>query len=410
MSIWDLIVSEAVLKSPDLRIVKPDPGKPKNKWARPTLSSTLVSKPWLSPNAIAYVQEVLESGWWGYGPVSKDLQAEVEKLYGGSSCALATSSCTAAMHLALRALGVGPGDEVIVPAFTYVSTAIVATYCGAEPVFADVDPATLTMTAETVAPLLNERTKAIIAMHYAGPPADFDPIRALVAGRNITVIEDAAHAFGSSRDGVRVGGKADFAAFSFAPTKQIASSNGGLLIFKDADRRDEIDQLAFLGLAVDTFGRTVARGVSPTQEVVRLGHKYKGDDLASAVAYAAIERLDEIVAYRGALVDRFYERLSDVKQVQLQPRPADAEISWYIMPIRVPKDRRDALRAHLAAAGIGNTVHYPNLREQPAFRAFRGEVPVTAEEAQRVISLPLHEAVTLEEVDRICDEVSLFFK
>jgi UDP-4-amino-4-deoxy-L-arabinose-oxoglutarate aminotransferase len=389
--------------------LKPNAAASQPKWARPALTSTLVSKPRLSPKALAYVQEVLESGWWGYGPVSKDFQTVVEKLYDQGSTALATSSCTAAMHLALRALGVGPGDEVIVPAFTYVSTAIVATYCGAEPVFADVDPKTLTITRDTVAPLLTERTKAVIAMHYAGPPADFDPIRELVADKDVAVIEDAAHAFGSVRDGLRVGAKADFAAFSFAPTKQIASSNGGLLLFKDASRRAEIDQLAFLGLAVDTFGRTVASGVSPVQEVVRLGHKYKGDDLASAVAFAAIERLDEIVAYRGALVDRFYERLSALPDVQLQPRPANSEISWYIMPIRVPADRRDGLRAHLAAAHIGNTVHYPNLREQKAFQSFRGDVPATAEEAKRVISLPLHEHVTLGEVDRICDEVARFF-
>ena len=380
------------------------------RWTRPALTSTLVSKPTLSPKAMAYVQEVLESGWWGYGPVSKDLQNEVEKLYDQDMCALATSSCTAAMHLALRAHGVGPGDEVIVPAFTYVSTAIVATYCGAEPVFADVDPETLTITADTVAPLLTERTRAVIAMHYAGPPADFDPIRALVKDKGIAVVEDAAHAFGSVRDDRHVGANADFAAFSFAPTKQIASSNGGLLLFKDEALRAEIDQLAFLGLAVDTFGRTVAKGVSPTQEVVRLGNKYKGDDLASAVAFAAIERLDDIVACRGALVDRFYERLGGIEQLQLQPRPANSTISWYILPIRVPADQRDALRAHLSAAGIGNTVHYPNLREQKAFSPFRGDVPVTAEEAKRIISLPLHEQVSLDEVDRICDEVALFFR
>lgn len=402
-------MSEAVLDNLNLRLLKSDPSHAATRWPRPALTTTLVSKPYLSPKAMAYVQEVLESGWWGYGPVSKDLQAEVEKLYDDKMHALATSSCTAAMHLALRAHGVGPGDEVIVPAFTYVSTAIVATYCGAEPVFADVDPETLTITADTVAPLLNERTKAVIAMHYAGPPADFDPIRTLVADRNIAVIEDAAHAFGSVRDGQLIGAKADFAAFSFAPTKQIASSNGGILLFKDGAMRDEIDQLAFLGLAVDTFGRTVAKGVSPIQEVVRLGNKYKGDDLASAVAFAAVERLDEIVACRGTLVDRFYERLGEISEVQLQPRDENSQISWYIMPIRVPADRRDALRAHLAEANIGNTVHYPNLREQKAFLPFKGDVPVTEMEAKRIISLPLHEAVSLAEVDRICGEVAKFF-
>ncbi|MGI9491185.1 MAG: DegT/DnrJ/EryC1/StrS family aminotransferase [Geminicoccaceae bacterium] len=402
-------MSKVVLKDPHLKVVDNSLYKKSSKWQRPALTATLVSKPWLSPTAHGYVQEVLESGWWGYGPVSKDLEAKVEDLYGQDYCALATSSCTAAMHLALRCLGVGPGDEVIVPAFTYVSTAIVATYCGAEPVFADVDPKTLTVTAETIEPLITERTKAIIAMHYAGPPADFSGIRALAADRGLAMIDDAAHAFGSIREGEYVGKGSDFIAFSFAPTKQIASSNGGILLFKDAGQRAKINQLAFLGLAVDTFGRTVASGVSPTQEVVCLGNKYKADDLASAVAYAALERMDEIVAYRGQLVDRFYQHLTDVNQVQLQPRSENNTESWYIMPIRVPAEQRDDLRAHLAAKDIGNTVHYPNLREQHAFLTYRGDVPATAAEAQRVISLPLHESVTLEEVKRICSEVKNFF-
>jgi UDP-4-amino-4-deoxy-L-arabinose-oxoglutarate aminotransferase len=362
----------------------------------------------LHKSALAYVDDVLRSGWWGYGPVAQHLQATIEDLYDHRQNALATSSCTAAMHLALRAAGVGPGDEVIVPAFTYVSTAIVAVYCGAEPVFADIDPTTLTITAETVEPLLTPRTRAIIPMHYAGPPADFEPIRELVAGRNVTVVEDAAHAFGSSRDGRRVGADADFVAFSFAPTKQIASSNGGLLLFKDGERRTEINQLAFLGLAADTYHRTVARGVSPTQHVARIGHKYKIDDLAAAVAFAGIEQLEEIVQHRAALVERYYRQLADITEVELLPRRTNASISWYILPIRVPAARRDGLRGHLAERNIDSTVHYPNLLEQPAFRNYRGAVPNTVRETSRVISLPLHRSLTLGEVDRICDSVRSF--
>jgi UDP-4-amino-4-deoxy-L-arabinose-oxoglutarate aminotransferase len=377
-------------------------------WQRPALKATLVSKPALHECALAYVEDVLRSGWWGYGPVAQHLQATIEGLYDQRQNALATSSCTAAMHLALRAAGVGPGDEVIVPAFTYVSTAIVAVYCGAEPVFADIDPTTLTITAETVEPLLTPRTRAIIPMHYAGPPADFDPIRALVAGRNVTVVEDAAHAFGSIRDGRRVGADADFVAFSFAPTKQIASSNGGLLLFKDGERRTEINQLAFLGLAADTYNRTVARGVSPTQHVARIGHKYKIDDLAAAVAFAGIEQLEEIVEHRALLVECYYRQLEDVAAVELLPRRTNASISWYILPIRVPAAKRDGLRAHLAERNIDSTVHYPNLLEQPAFRNYRGAVPNTVRETRRVISLPLHRSLAPGEVDRICDSVRSF--
>jgi perosamine synthetase len=374
-------------------------------WQRPALKSTLVSKPALHANALAYVEDVIRSGWWGYGPVAQHLQAQVEALYEGEQNVLATSSCTAAMHLALRAAGVGPGDEVIVPAFTYVSTAVVAVYVGATPVFADVDPETLTVTAKTVERQLTPRTRAVIPMHYAGPAADFDPIRELVAGRNITVVEDAAHAFGSKRDGKMVAADAEFAAFSFAPTKQIASSNGGLMLYKDAERKTEINQLAFLGLAADTYNRTVAQGVSPTQFVARIGHKYKIDDVAAAIAYAGIEQVDEIVAHRAALADRYYAQLEDLEQVELLPRRTNAQISWYIMPVRVPTEKRDGLRALLAEHRIDSTVHYPNLMEQPAFKDCPGAAPVVARECRRVVSLPMHRSVALDEVDRICELV-----
>ena len=379
--------------------------QPEFPWQRPELKSTLVSKPALHQRAVAYVEDVLRSGWWGYGPVAQHLQMEVETLYGGRQNALATSSCTAAMHLALRATGVGPGDEVIVPAFTYVSTAIVAVYCGAEPVFADIDPETLTITARTVERVISPRTKAIIPMHYAGPAQNFSAIHSLAAEHGIVVIEDAAHAFGSFRDGQPVGAESDFVAFSFAPTKQIASSNGGLLLFKDPDRRIEINQLAFLGLAADTYNRTIAKGVSPTQHVARVGFKYKIDDLAAAVALAGVEQLDEIVGHRAALVERYYHRLGNVPAVELLPRRTNSAVSWYIMPIRVAPDRRDGLRAHLADHQINSTVHYPNLKDQPAFQQYRGEVPFTVEECRRVMSLPLHRSLGIDEIDRICDRV-----
>lgn len=382
-----------------------------SRWQRPVFDMTLISRPQLNPDALRYAEEVLRSGWWGYGPVAHDLQALMEQHYQGEQSALATSSCTAALHLSLLCAGVGPGDEVIVPSLTYVSTAIGAVYCGAEPVFADVDPHTLCLSAATVERALSPRTKAIIPMHYAGPAQDFEPIRKLVEGRGITVIEDGAHAFGSKIDGRMVGADAAFCCLSFAPTKQIASSNGGILLFKDKGRREEINQRSFLGLAVDTYGRTMAKGVSPVAHVARIGNKYKIDDLAAAVAYGAVERMADTIAYRAKLVDRYYAQLGAISAVELLPRAKSQETSWYIMPIRVPDEAvRDQLRAHLAEHKIGNTVHYPSLQEQPAFRQCRGELPVTARESRRLITLPLHEAVPLAEVDRICEVIARFFK
>ncbi|MDX1541011.1 MAG: DegT/DnrJ/EryC1/StrS family aminotransferase [Geminicoccaceae bacterium] len=373
-------------------------------WQRPSLKATLVSKPSLHRHATAYVEDVLESGWWGYGPVAQALEARIAELYDGRSHVLATSSCTAAMHLALRTAGVGPDDEVIVPAFTYVSTAVVASYCGATPIFADIEPDTMTISAATVERALSTRTRAIIPMHYAGPARDFGPIRELAADRRITVVEDAAHAFGSRHAGRMVAADADFAAFSFAPTKPLASSNGGLLLYRDGELRERINQLAFLGLAKDTFNRTIASGVSPPQLVARIGHKYKIDDVAAAVTYAGVEELAAIVADRAKLADRYYERLGDIGAVTLLPRSND-ETVWYIFPIRVPADRRDVLRAALAEARIDTTVHYPNLLEQPAFRGCGGDAPVTAEQSRRVLSLPMHRAMDENEVDRIAEIV-----
>ena len=199
-----------------------------------------------------------------------------------------------------------------------------------------------------------------------------------------------------------------FIAFSFAPTKQVASSNGGVLLFKDASLREKINQLAFLGLAVDTYGRTVASGVSPTQQVVCLGHKYKADDLASAVAYAGIggsTRLSPIAAGWST---------ASTSAEPSRPSPAAAAVaeqlgsSWYIMPVRAG---RAAGRPSCPSGGRGHRQHRSLSQSEGAAGLFgyRGDVPVTAAEAQRVISLPLHESVTSEEVDRICDEVQSFF-
>ena len=153
----------------------------------------------------------------------------------------------------------------------------------------------------------------------------------------------------------------------------------------------------------------MAKGVSPTQHVARIGHKYKIDDLAAAVAFASIEQLDEIVAQRAALVERYYEQLEELPEVELLPRRTNAAISWYILPIRVPAAKRDALRARLAERNIESTVHYPTLLEQPAVQGCRGSVPVTERETRRVISLPLHQHIGASEVDRVCDTVRGFF-
>jgi dTDP-4-amino-4,6-dideoxygalactose transaminase len=188
-------------------------------------------------------------------------------------------------------------------------------------------------------------------------------------------------------------------------SRTFARAPGGLLLFRDRERRSEINQLAFLGLVADTFNRTIATGVSPTQQVARIGHKYKIDDLAAAVALASVEQLDGIVSLRARLVERYYERLEALPQVELMRRRTNAAVSWYIFPIRVAVAARDSLRAYLAEHNVDSTVHYPSLLEQPAFKDCRGAAPVVARESRRILSLPLHCNLNVDEIDRICDAV-----
>lgn len=374
-------------------------------WQRPSSAVLRVSRPHLTDRELAYAAEVLRSGWWGYGPVARHLEAQAAALVGHGRQALAVSSCTSALHLALVAAGVGPGDEVVVPAITYVATAAAVLHTGAEPVFADVDPAMLTLSAATVEPVLGPRTRAIMPVHYAGAGTDFDAVRALVADRRIAVIEDAAHALGACRgDGLPVGAAGPFTCFSFAPTKPLASCSGGLIVFEDAGLAASLASASCLGLETDTFSRFSGRQLAG-QHVARLGWHYRANDVASAVAVAQLERLEEVRTRRASLEAAYRQLLGDLGDVVFLHAPPGGTPCWYLMSVRVPADRRDRLRLRLSEAGIDSGIHYSSLRRQPLFEGCRGEVPVAEREAARILTLPLHEGLTETDVERVCSVV-----
>jgi len=372
-------------------------------WTRQPTKPFPVSRPYLSGSELLYIEEVLRSGWWGYGPVARYLEELCSRWCGPNVHGLAVSSCTAALHLALIAAGVRPGDEVIVPAITFVSTAAVVAHAGATVRFADVDPLTLNINPESVEHELSPRTRAIIPVHFAGVPADISTIEQVVQGRPIVIIEDAAHAIGAERDGQRVGSRSPFTCFSFAPTKQIASCGGGMLLFKDESLTTQLRELSNLGLRVDTHQRSTHLGVAPANEVTRIGYKYRMDDITAAITVAQFERMQEIMARRASLAARYYYNLKSVERCELIQVPDSAKPSWYIMPIRVPAHARDALREYLAKKGIDTSIHYPNLVEQPAFKGMPGNAPVASQEAHRLISIPLHTGMTINDVDIVCE-------
>ncbi len=371
-------------------------------WKRQSGKTLLVSRPYLAGPEIAYIEEVLHSGWWGYGPVARYLEELLAQWCGEGSKALAVSSCTAALHLSLMSSGIGPGDKVIVPALTFVSTAAAVVHVGATPIFADVDPLTLSLSAKEVEHKLSDRTRAVIPVHFAGVPADIRSIEQVVKGRSVVIIEDAAHAMGAEWEDCRVGSRSPFTCFSFAPTKHVPSCAGGILVFKDDSLKSRLQELSDVGLRVNTFQRSIGIGAGPDNEVVSNGYRYRMNDVTAAIAVAQFQKLEKLISCRASLVDRYYRNLSSMEEIELIKVPDSVKPSWYIMPIRVPASIRDGLRVHLASKGIDTSVHYPSLTEQPAFRGIPGSAPLALRESQRLISLPLHTGMTINNVDRVC--------
>ena len=372
-------------------------------WKREPGKSLPVSRPCLVGPEFTYVEEVLRSGWWGYGPVARYLEGLFAQWCGADAQALAVSSCTAALHLALMVAGVGPGDEVIVPALTFVSTAAAVVHAGATPRFADVDPSTLSLAPEAVERELSSRTRAVIPVDFAGVPADTHSIEQVVEDRSIVIIEDAAHAMGAERDGHRVGSRSPFTCFSFAPTKQVPSCAGGMLVYRDKSLTPQLRELSNVGLRVDTHQRSICQGTGPANEVVRIGYRYRMNDVTAAIAVAQFQQLEEIMSHRAALVAWYYDNLSSIETIELIKVPDLAKPSWYIMPIKVPASMRNALRDYLASKGIDTSVHYPSLSKQPAFRSIPSSAPVASQAARRLISLPLHNRMTISDVDKVCE-------
>ncbi len=400
-------VSALPLESAELRsLVDRSPLVP---WKRGREKPLPVSRPVAAGSELGYVEEVLRSGWWGYGPVARHLERQVAAYCGGDVEVLAVSSCTAALHLALLASGVGPGHEVIVPALTFVATAAAVVQTGATPRFVDVDPDTLCVDPRSVEGALTSATRALLPVDFAGLPADIPALERLADERDIAVVEDAAHAMGAARDGRRVGSLSPMTCFSFAPTKQVPSCSGGLLAYRAKPLERQLRELSNLGLVVDTRERSEVGDAAPANRVVRSGHRYRMDDVSAAIAVAQMEAIDTIIRRRRQLVDHYLRRIAEIPACEPLVVPPGVTPSWYILPVRVPEDRRDALRERLASRGIDSSIHYPSLLEQPAFSGLPGHAPVAAREARRLVTLPLWTGMTATDVDRVADAVAEFF-
>jgi perosamine synthetase len=318
--------------------------------------------------------------------------------------AVAVSSCTTGLHLALVALGVGPGDEVIVPSLSFIATTSVVRYVGATPVFADVDGATLNLTVETVAPVVTDRTRAIIVVHQAGMPADVAPLAALADRRGIAIVEDAACALGSVLDGRPVGAGPALAVFSFHPRKIITTGEGGMVVTEDPVVADRLRSLREHGTSAGAAQRH-QQGGAGIEQYLELGFNYRMTDVQAAIGRVQLGRLETIVERRRRLADRYRARLADLAGVSVPADPPNGRTNhqsfWILLAPEVAVER-DALLQRLAADGISARRGIMAAHLEPACAGIaHPPLPVTERITRRSLVLPLHHGLTVADQDRV---------
>ena len=368
------------------------------------------SRPSISETDIAAVAEILRSGWITTGTKCTEFEQNICE-YTSSRHAIALSSATAGMHLALYASGIGPGDEVITPSMTWVSTINLITACGATPVFADIDRDSLMITADTITPLISRQTRLIIPVHYAGAAVELEPIQDLARENNIILIEDAAHAIGTEYRNKRVGANGS-AIFSFHPIKNITTGEGGMFCTDDQTLADRIRRLRFHGLGVDAYDRQT-HGRAPQAEVQEPGFKYNLPDMNAVLGIGQLQRLDELNKRRATLAQLYLQQLASVEHIipLIQPE-STTHHAWHLFIIRLDIDRagisRDTFMSELKSKGIGTGLHFRAVHKQKYYKEHlqsKYELPNTEWNSERICSLPLFPDMRDEDVTRVVDAI-----
>jgi dTDP-4-amino-4,6-dideoxygalactose transaminase len=357
------------------------------------------------------VRDTLASGWVTTGPNCRAFEEEFAAYLGGGVTALAVNSATSGLHLALESLGVGPGDEVIAPTLTFTATTEIVRYLGADPVLADIDPKTLNIDPEDVRRRVTPRTKVIIVVHYGGLACDMDAIFAIADEHGLKVVEDAAHAFPTTYQGDLVGTlRSDITVFSFYANKTITTGEGGMVVARDAALIERMRIMRLHGISRDAFDRFQSKKPAWHYEVVAPGFKYNMTDVAAAMGRVQLRRIDAFLERREELAQRYFDGLAGLP-LTLPPRALQGDKhAWHIFAVRLCGDGTDlAPRAelieHLAAQGVGTSVHYIPLHRQPYWRDTYAldarSFPQADLAYHNIVSLPLYTKMTDEQQDRV---------
>ena len=363
--------------------------------------------PWIGEREKQLVLEALDSGWITSGPKAHALAEGVARL-AGARHGLVVNSCTGALHLALAALGVGPGDEVITSAYTFVASANVIEHVGARPVLVDVEPDTLCLDPAAVAAAVTPRTRAIMPVHYAGHPCEMGPLLELARRHGLWLVEDAAHALGASWQGKPVGSIGNVTAFSFYAIKNLTTGEGGAATTDDTSLSERMALLSLHGMSRDAWKRYEASGAWH-YEVTAPGFKYNLSDILAAVGLGQLERFPEFQRRRAQLVARYDALLAEIPEVR-RPRARPGVVhAWHLYPVALELERLTCDRARLIeelrAENIGTSVHFIPIHFHPYFRATLGlqpgAFPVAEDAYRRAVTLPLFPRMTDRDVEDV---------
>jgi perosamine synthetase len=361
-----------------------------------------VSRPSLGEEELASVKTVFDSGWLGLGAQVLEFEQALQKFLGAKH-AVCTNTGTTALHLALDALGVKAGDEVIVPSFTFVATIQAITATGATPVFCEIHADDLNMDVVDVRKKITKKTKVILPVHYRGIPCDMDEIHALARKNKLRVIEDAAHAFGSSYRQKKIGSFGDIACFSFDPIKNITCGEGGAVVFQDDSMLEKIQQKRILGIDKDTWSR-YRNERSWFYDVVTQGYRYHMSNISAAVGLVQLKKFDRMNQRKIDVAKQYDAAFEKLEDVTLLRNNGYRDIGLFVYILKI-KSRRNELMETLGRRGVASGIHYIPSHVFTYYKKDGVHLPVTEQIYNQILTLPLFPDITDLEVDQVIDAV-----
>ncbi|MGZ4330441.1 MAG: DegT/DnrJ/EryC1/StrS family aminotransferase [Solirubrobacteraceae bacterium] len=366
------------------------------------------ARPYLTGNEGDAVAKVIATGWVSQGPRVQAFEAAFAERVGAAD-AIAVTNCTTALHLALHAVGVGPGDEVIVPSLSFIATANAVAHCGARPVFADIDPLTYNLDPAAAERAITPRTKVIMPVHQVGLPADADRFLEIGRGHGVTIVEDAACAIGASYKGRPIGSVGSIACFSLHPRKVITTGEGGMIAVQDPALAERLRRLRQHGMSVSDLARHSTDRVV-IESYPEPGFNYRMTDMQGALGLCQLEVLDEVLELRRALAERYNEALERIPHLESPYDPPYANRTWQSYCVRVgPRSPvgRTELMQRLLEDGIATRRGVMAIHEEDAYvGAPCGDLPHTEAAARDVLMLPLFAGLTFEEQDYVIERLA----